>query len=77
MSKYYFDHAYPDHAGHGVCYSESHDAFYCGGCLIWLEPKCPDWKCEFCASRPKETPRIMRGDKKVKKVRKSKEKGNT
>lgn len=33
-------------------YSETYDAYYCKTCKKWLEEKCTDKNCEFCASRP-------------------------
>jgi hypothetical protein len=32
------------------------DAYACKKCMIWLEDKCNDSKCEFCCVRP-ETPK--------------------
>ena len=40
--------------GHTQRYSEAHDAYYCPVCNVWIEPKCPDPDCEFCANRPKK-----------------------
>ena len=33
-------------------YSEKYDAYYDPDTGKWLEPKCRDSKCEFCAERP-------------------------
>lgn len=35
-----------------VRYDETHDAYYCATCDIWLEPLCEDPGCPFCASIP-------------------------
>ena len=29
-----------------------YDAYYCKLCLEWLESKCSDPSCSYCASRP-------------------------
>jgi len=39
-------------AGHLVGRSERYDAYACAHCNIWLEPRCSDPECEFCADRP-------------------------
>lgn len=36
--------------------NERYDAYYCPGCLVWLEPPCRDEKCEFCVDRPAKPP---------------------
>lgn len=33
-------------------YYEKYDAYFCPQCDVWLEPKCNDPKCQFCAIRP-------------------------
>ena len=33
-------------------YSERYDACYCSDCNVWLDCKCGDPGCEFCADRP-------------------------
>ena len=33
-------------------YSDEYDAYYCNSCQQWLEDKCSDPTCEFCANRP-------------------------
>lgn len=33
-------------------YVEKFDAYGCELCNEWLEKKCTDDKCQFCASRP-------------------------
>ena len=33
-------------------YSDRFDAYYCNSCDIWLEKKCSDKTCGFCAERP-------------------------
>ena len=35
-------------------YCERHDAAYCPSCNIWLESKCDDVLCRFCADRPEK-----------------------
>ena len=42
------------HEGHEVGYCERHDAYYCATCDAWLESKCADPTCVFCASRPQK-----------------------
>ena len=36
---------------HNKEYSKKHDAYYCPECGKWLEYKCQDDSCEFCACR--------------------------
>jgi hypothetical protein len=36
-------------------YNEIYDSIYCELCNKWLEEKCNDEKCEYCAERP-DTP---------------------
>jgi predicted RNA-binding Zn-ribbon protein involved in translation (DUF1610 family) len=43
--------------GHERMYCEKYDSFYCPKCGKWLEGKCPDPNCEFCAGRPEKPPR--------------------
>lgn len=43
--------------GHERMYSEKYDSFYCPKCGKWLEGKCSDPNCEFCAVRPEKPPR--------------------
>ena len=33
-------------------YSEDYDAYFCAACDLWLEAKCPDPHCDYCALRP-------------------------
>lgn len=33
-------------------YSEGYDTYYCKPCNKWLEEKCSDVYCEYCARRP-------------------------
>jgi hypothetical protein len=40
--------------GAHVVYSVRWDAFYCPTCNKWLEGRCYDDECEFCAERPLE-----------------------
>jgi len=40
------------HCGLPATRSEEHDAYYCPACNQWLENKCDDPACEFCAGRP-------------------------
>lgn len=35
-------------------YHEEFDAYFCIVCDKWLEKKCNDGDCEFCAKRPKK-----------------------
>jgi hypothetical protein len=34
-------------------YSYQYDAYFCAHCNVWLEDRCPDSTCEFCAERPR------------------------
>lgn len=55
------DAAKHEHNGHDVRlspYDCGHDAIFCMTCDLWLEPKCSDPDCEFCANRP-EKPSMM------------------
>lgn len=45
-----------DTCGSDASYSHKYDAFYCRSCNKWLETKCEDPECAYCASRP-ERPR--------------------
>lgn len=36
----------------GMFYNEKHDCYYNQKTGQWLEPKCSDPECEFCADRP-------------------------
>ena len=42
-------------------YSDKYDSYYCKKCLIWLEEKCTNSKCEFCSKRPKKPSRNLKG----------------
>ena len=33
-------------------YSNKYDSYYCELCNKWLEEKCSDTECDFCAIRP-------------------------
>ncbi len=33
-------------------YNNRHDAMYCADCDVWLEKRCSDGACMYCASRP-------------------------
>jgi predicted RNA-binding Zn-ribbon protein involved in translation (DUF1610 family) len=33
-------------------YNEQYDSYYCPNCKVWLDKKCRDPNCEFCAHRP-------------------------
>ena len=35
-----------------ILYSEKYDAYYCGGCNIWLSLRCDDLFCTYCRKRP-------------------------
>jgi hypothetical protein len=35
-------------------YAETHDAFFCPRCNVWLDRTCSDPYCEFCGGRPAE-----------------------
>lgn len=35
-----------------VEYTEKYDTYYCKSCNTWLESKCDDSNCEYCATRP-------------------------
>lgn len=35
-------------------YNDQYDAYYCELCNQWLEEKCYDVKCEYCAERPEK-----------------------
>ncbi len=35
-------------------YTHRYDAFYCDDCDVWLEPKCSDKACAYCAGRPEQ-----------------------
>jgi hypothetical protein len=35
-------------------YDPVHDAIYCELCNKWLEEKCDDSGCEYCAGRPEK-----------------------
>jgi len=32
--------------------NDEHDAYYCPVGIVWLEKRCSDPKCTFCAQRP-------------------------
>ena len=38
--------------GNKKLYSEGYDTYYCRECNKWLEEKCSDVYCEYCARRP-------------------------
>ena len=38
--------------GSSLAYKRKWDAYYCIDSLEWVEKKCSDLKCEFCANRP-------------------------
>jgi hypothetical protein len=38
--------------GSEKCYNSTHDAIYCELCNKWLEEKCNDPGCKYCAGRP-------------------------
>lgn len=42
------------HCGRVVSYSQRYDSYFCMPCNQWLETKCPEPLCEFCAGRAKE-----------------------
>jgi hypothetical protein len=42
-------------------YSEKYDAHFCELCNKWLEDKCSDPGCFFCAERP-EKPSMVRNE---------------
>jgi hypothetical protein len=43
-------------------YRDGWDARYCIDCNAWIEPKCGDPSCEFCANRPEHPlPETKRG----------------
>lgn len=46
--------------GSKASYSEEFDVYYCKKCNIWLEEKCGDVDCEFCANRPDSPNKDMR-----------------
>lgn len=35
-----------------IQYHDGYDAYYCGICGSWLEPKCDDSDCDVCVGRP-------------------------
>lgn len=35
-------------------WNERHDAFFCPVCNVWLEPRCFNASCHFCAGRPEK-----------------------
>ena len=37
-----------------VQYNAQFDAYYCELCNEWLERKCNDPECEYCAERPEK-----------------------
>jgi transcription initiation factor TFIIIB Brf1 subunit/transcription initiation factor TFIIB len=39
-------------------YSNKYDAYFCELCNVWLEEKCTDSGCEFCAIRPNKPSRL-------------------
>lgn len=41
-----------DCCGAQVVRADMWDAYFCTSCMQWLEHKCPDESCEFCADRP-------------------------
>ena len=41
-------------------YSDKFDSYFCAACDKWLENKCSDGGCDFCATRP-EKPSEVRG----------------
>lgn len=36
--------------------SDEYDAYYCLICNEWIEPKCSDADCAYCAKRPATPP---------------------
>jgi len=40
------------HCGKPSSYNCKYDAYFCKSCDEWLEAKCGNQYCEFCASRP-------------------------
>jgi hypothetical protein len=40
------------HCGKPAEHHESHDAYYCKNCNLWLESVCLDPFCAFCGGRP-------------------------
>lgn len=42
-------------------YNEKYDAYYCKDCNIWLEKKCSDSDCKYCANRP-NSPKEVNND---------------
>ena len=42
--------------GERIIRNEQHDAYYCPGCLRWIEPQCGDSHCPFCSRRPRKPP---------------------
>lgn len=33
--------------------SPKYDAYFCKRCNVWIKPRCPDRKCDFCKARPR------------------------
>src|SRR5438552_262096 len=42
--------------GHRTGRNDDYDAYYCATCGEWLEPRCADPSCEYCANRPEMPP---------------------
>ena len=36
----------------GTIYYDKFDAYFCAYCNLWLEKRCGDASCGYCASRP-------------------------
>jgi len=39
---------------HPRSYSSKYDAYFCEKCDAWIEGRCGDPDCEFCAGRPEK-----------------------
>ena len=40
-------------------YNNKYDVYYCELCNKWLEDKCSDQDCKFCAERPEKPSQII------------------
>lgn len=45
--------------GRVVSYSQRYDSYFCMPCNLWLEERCSEPACEFCAGRAKEPDGLM------------------
>lgn len=47
-------HEHKDCGKRSRFYSAEYDVYGCKACDVWMEDKCKDKQCEFCANRPEK-----------------------